>query len=41
MAWAFKSFNYSDDLSDLFQEHRLYVTCQSQEDIPYLLQFWN
>ena len=39
MAWAFKSFNYSDDLSDLFQEHRLYVTCQSQEDIPYLLQF--
>ena len=39
MAWAFKTFNYSDDMSSLFREHRLYVTCQSQEDIPYLLRF--
>ncbi len=39
MAWAYRTFTYSDDLSDLFHEHRLYVTCQSQEDIPYLLTF--
>ena len=37
MAWAYRSFTYTDDLSGLFHEHRLYVTCQSQEDIPYLL----
>ena len=39
MAWAYRTFTYSDDLSGLFHEHRLYVTCQSQEDIPYLLTF--
>jgi predicted TIM-barrel fold metal-dependent hydrolase len=39
MAWAYNSFNYSDDVKDIFRQHRLYVTCQSHEDIPYLLQF--
>jgi predicted TIM-barrel fold metal-dependent hydrolase len=38
MAWAWSSFNY-DDIRNIFRENRLYVTTQSHEDIPYLLQF--
>jgi predicted TIM-barrel fold metal-dependent hydrolase len=36
MSWAWKSFNY-EDLSNIFKDNRLYVTCQSHEDVPYLL----
>ena len=38
MSWAFGSFNYAN-LNDLFRDNRLYVTCQSHEDIAYLLKF--
>jgi predicted TIM-barrel fold metal-dependent hydrolase len=38
MSWAWSSFNYAD-LTSLFQDNRLYVTCQSHEDISYLLRF--
>jgi predicted TIM-barrel fold metal-dependent hydrolase len=38
MSWAFGSFNYAG-LNDLFRDNRLYVTCQSHEDIAYLLKF--
>ena len=39
MAWAYGSFNYSADMKSVFRENRLYVTTQSHEDIPYLMNF--
>lgn len=39
MAWAYSRFNYSQEKEDLFRQNRLYVTCQTIEDVPYLLKF--
>jgi hypothetical protein len=38
MAWAFPDPKYSRERETLFQQNRLYVTCQTVEDVPYLLQ---
>ena len=35
MAWAYTF----DDKEDLFRQSRFFVTCQTVEDLPYLLQF--
>jgi predicted TIM-barrel fold metal-dependent hydrolase len=39
MAWAYSGFKYANEKEDLFRENRLYVTCQTVEDVPYLLRF--
>ena len=39
MAWAFSNLSYEREKETLFKEHQLYVTCQTMEDVPYLLQF--
>lgn len=39
LTWAFADLKYGDERNTLFREHHLYVTCQTLEDIPYLLQF--
>jgi uncharacterized protein len=39
MAWAYADFKYSNELTELFRENRLFVTCQTLEDVPYILQF--
>jgi predicted TIM-barrel fold metal-dependent hydrolase len=39
MAWAYKQFNYSNEHESLFRENRLFVTCQTLEDVPYILRF--
>ncbi len=39
MAWAYGKFHYADEKRDLFRQNRLFVTCQSMEDVPYLLRF--
>ncbi|MEA2640980.1 MAG: uncharacterized protein QOF51_2374 [Chloroflexota bacterium] len=39
MAWAFADVKYAREKETLFREHRLYVTCQTIEDVPYLLKF--
>jgi predicted TIM-barrel fold metal-dependent hydrolase len=39
MAWAYTQFNYSNEHESLFRENRLYVTCQTLEDVPYILRF--
>ena len=39
MAWAYNGFTYDDVKQDLFRQNRLFVTCQTMEDVPYLLKF--
>jgi predicted TIM-barrel fold metal-dependent hydrolase len=39
MAWAFSDIKYGNEKETLFQENRLYVTCQTMEDVAYLLKF--
>jgi predicted TIM-barrel fold metal-dependent hydrolase len=39
MAWAYSGFKYTDEKEDLFRQNRLFVTCQTIEDVPYLLRF--
>jgi predicted TIM-barrel fold metal-dependent hydrolase len=39
MAWAYAKFNYSNEQESLFRENRLFVTCQTLEDVPYILRF--
>jgi uncharacterized protein len=38
MNWAFSNIGYDLEKEKLFKENRLYVTCQTMEDVPYLLQ---
>jgi len=38
-AWAITQFHYSDEYESLFRENRLFVTCQTLEDVPYILRF--